>query len=394
MKIIRSSRCSLKFATQRKRDNLSKILAEYAKVVNSFIRYFWINPDIHKIDLLKPIVDFPKDSWLSFSLRQTAAREALDMISASKERDKDKAVRPTHHGKRMRVSSNVATLVPTEDTPEFNAWLHLGSMGDKNIDLPIKYHKHFNKLAEIGKRLNSYVITENDVQFCFEITAEPKREGTHCIGIDTGINALASLDNGHQYGLDIKECIERVKRCNPRKKSKIIGDHFGKSKNSKKDKAKAKKHCTSEGQKTARRALKQRIDEVAKEIIMKENPDLIVVERLENMGHGSKVKGRLTQNIRRSIGIWNWKYWLKRVESQCELNCVSFRTVAPYNTSIICPECNKADRRSRKGEVFKCTSCGHTANADVNAGRNILNRFLTGLYGARYKKSNSASDTG
>ena len=44
------------------------------------------------------------------------------------------------------------------------------------------------------------------------------------------------------------------------------------------------------------------------------------------------------------------------------------------------------DRRNRLGEVFLCLSCGHRDNADVNAGKNILNRFLTGLYGARYKE--------
>ena len=87
-----------------------------------------------------------------------------------------------------------------------------------------------------------------------------------------------------------------------------------------------------------------------------------------------------------NIGTWNWKYWLNRLEAQCELNRISFRTVAPYYTSTTCPVCGHSDRGNRSGEVFSCLKCGHTDNADVNAGKNILNRFLTGQYGVCYKE--------
>jgi IS605 OrfB family transposase len=366
MKLIRSTKCSLKFATAKKQNELSVILSEYSKVVNIFIDYLWLNTDkVSKGELLKPIVDLP-ETWLSARLRKVAAREAIDMINASKQRWKDKAVKPVHKGNRMYVSCTIADLVSTknngyktEDSRLFDAWLHIASVGNKMImDLPIKYHKHFNKYNNIGKRLNSYIITKNYVQFSFEIVTMPKKEGLKCIGVDTGINALASLNNGNQYGKDIKGCIERVKRCKQK----------------------------SNGYYVAKRALKQRIDEISKEIIKTENPDLIVVEQLKKMGFKSKAKRLLAKNIRRSIGTWNWKYWLKRLEAQCEINRVSFRSVAPYYTSTTCPVCGHSDRGNRNGEVFLCLSCGHKDNADINAGKNILNRFLTGQYGARYKK--------
>jgi len=340
-------------------DELSIILNEYSKVVNIFINYFWLNPDkASKGELLKPVVDIP-ETWLSARLRKVAAREAIDMINAAKVRWKDKAVIPVHKGNRMYVSCTIADLVSSKDTSEFDAWLHIASVGNKMImDLPIKYHKHFNKYNLLGKRLNSYIITDKYVQFSFEIVTLPKKDGKHCIGVDTGINALASLNNGNQYGKDIKNCIERVKRCKQKSKGWYV----------------------------AKRALKQRIDETAKEIIQIENPDLIVVEKLKNMGKKSKAKRLLAKSIRRSIGTWNWKYWLNRLEAQCELNRISFRTVAPYYTSTTCPVCGQSDRGNRNGEVFLCLNCGHTDNADVNAGKNVLNRFLTGQYGVCYKK--------
>ena len=361
MKITRSSKCSVKFATRAKRLELQKVLTEYGRVVNIFIGHFWKSEEkISKTKLLKPIVDIPKNSWLSARLRKVAAREALDMISATRERWKDKPekmVMPVHKGKRMYVSCTIAELQEPKSSKSFDGWLHLASIGNKiSMDIPIKFHRQYNRFCVKGKRLNSYIVTDSYVQFVFEIDTGPKKEGKNCIGIDTGINALASLSTGEQLGTDIKAHIERVKRCKQ----------------------------GSKGKERARRALKQRIDETAKEIA-KKDVDLIVVEKLKKMGHNARLKGRLSRNMRSSIGTWNWKYWLGRLEQQCEANRISFRTVSPYYTSQTCPCCGYVDAKNRDGEMFQCRKCGHADNADLNASRNILSRFLTGQYGACYK---------
>lgn len=162
----------------------------------------------------------------------------------------------------MYVSCTIADLINSKESSEFDAWLHVASVGNKIIlDLPIKKHKHFNKYESLGKRLNSYIITDKYIQFSFEIETGPKKEGNKLLGIDTGINALASLSNRLQLGLDIKVCIERIKRCKQ----------------------------GSKGQKVARRALKQRIDEVVQAIITLD-PDLIVVEKLKDLNKNTKLK--------------------------------------------------------------------------------------------------------
>ena len=232
------------------------------------------------------------------------------MITAVKERWKDKPWKismPVHKGKRAYVSCTIADLQEKEGSKEFDAWLHLQSIGEDTIlDLPIKFHKHYNKLALQGKRLNSYILTDKYVQFSFEIDPEEKKQGKNAIGIDTGIKALASLNNGVQLGLDTESLIERIKRCQQ----------------------------GSNGQKQARRAFKQRIDEVVQEIVKEfKHIDLVVVEALKNMNYKSKLKRRLSKNMRRSIGTWAYRYWLKRLEQACEINRVSFRTVAPFYTS-------------------------------------------------------------
>ena len=77
----------------------------------------------------------------------------------------------------MYVSCTIADLIDSKESVEFDAWLHVASIGDKHImDLPIRYHKHFNNLNLQGKRLNSYIITDRYVQFSFEIETLPKKK--------------------------------------------------------------------------------------------------------------------------------------------------------------------------------------------------------------------------
>ena len=354
MKIRRSTKCSLKFTNKAKLRQLDLVLQEYGRVVNGFIDLFWDRAPT-KVQLLKPVVD-SVPSWFSARLRKVAAREAIDMVKASRKRWKDvtKAIKPTHRGGRMCVSSTTASLVPAKNAVEFDCWLHLASIGNKIIlDLPIKLHAHFNRLELRGKRLESYIITLRYVQLSFEIETGRKQEKDRCVGIDAGIGALCSLSTGYQLGADVEAHIDRVKRC---------------------------KHGSG-GQLKASRALRQRMAEVAKQVT--QLASLVVVENLK--GITKNTKRRLVKSMRRSIGRWNVRYWLSRLQMTCEDTNVSFRTVSPYKTSQTCPVCGYADRRNRSGDVFKCRDCGHTDNADVNAAKNILDRFLTGPYGAGCK---------
>lgn len=365
MKLTRSTKCSFKFATAAKLTVLQDVLQEYGRVVNVFIKHFW---DLEKLptkgELLKPIVDLPGDTWLSTRLRKVAAREAISMVVGSRKRWGTKAVRPTHRGRTMYVSSTIARLEPAKAASEFDAWLVLRCIGEKvALDLPIQYHKHFNRLSARGKRLESFVITASSVTFAFEVETGPKRTLGTPIGVDTGINTLAALSDGRRLGLDTKPLVERIKRC----------------------------QHGSKGQTKARRALKQRMDEAAKDVTATPGLRLVVAERLTNLNHRTKQRRRLGPSTRRSLGAWAYRYWLGRLESRCEDNRVVFRSVPPQYTSQRCSACGHIERGNRSGEAFLCLKCGYGGNADTNAAKNILDRFLTGPYGAGFKPKNSPS---
>ena len=355
MKINRSVKCSLKFLTKSKQEQLQKIKQEYSLVVHSYISLFW-HCDIKKPQLKKEVLN-EVVSWLSQRMKQQAAREAIDMIFSCVKRDKDKAIIPKHSGKRMQLSSAICTLSEATSTSEFDMWLQMRSIGSAiKLDIPIRLHRMFHKWNSKGKMLGSFVLTDNYVQFSFEIETGEKKEITNTLAVDTGINYLASLSNGEQIGLEIKRLINIIKR----------------------------KQHGSKGCKRAISTLKSYISKVAK-IIAESDVSLIVVENLKKITKNTKIRGRLNKTMRSSIGKWNVSFWLNRLEQQCENNRVSFRRVSPRYTSQTCNQCGSVNRGNRQNEKFKCLKCNHQANADINAARNILDRFLTGRYGSGFK---------
>ncbi|HTT45930.1 MAG TPA: transposase [Thermoplasmata archaeon] len=347
MRVIRSSRCSLHEATRTKHAVLTELLTEYGRVVNVFIQRFW-SRRWSKRELVKENI-VVEGTWLSARLRKVAAREAIDMVAAARERDGRRAHRPVHHGQRMYVSSTIASLRSATSAGEFDAWLHVASVGRKIVlDFPIRFHRHYRKYSEDprARRLESYVVTADSVQLAFELEVDPVRSEGGDFGLDTGVKALATLSDGRRFGTDIRPILERIDRC-------AHGSH---------------------GQQRARRALRQRIAEVAKEVVSLD-PRLIVVEDLKGLHHGTRRDRRLSKKMRRSLGAWTYREWLGRLNMACETNRVRFERVPPSYSSQRCHVCGHTERGNRKGEEFRCRGCGYLGNADENAARNLLIRF-------------------
>lgn len=105
--------------------------------------------------------------------------------------------------------------------------------------------------------------------------------------------------------------------------------------------------------------------------------DLIAVEDLQvaNMVRGSR-------GLNREITDQGWSNFLKCLDEKAESAGRQVTRVNPRNTSRTCHECSAVDPASRSGPSFTCTTCGHEADADVNAARNILALARTGPSGA------------
>ncbi|MBV9794357.1 MAG: transposase [Actinobacteria bacterium] len=106
--------------------------------------------------------------------------------------------------------------------------------------------------------------------------------------------------------------------------------------------------------------------------------DVICVEDLKiaNMTRSARgtieAPGRNIQqkaSLNREIAASGWGLLVRRLEQKARGRV---EKVDPAFTSQRCSACGHVDRESRKSQArFRCTACGFTANADVNAACNI-----------------------
>lgn len=83
--------------------------------------------------------------------------------------------------------------------------------------------------------------------------------------------------------------------------------------------------------------------------------------------------------LNRGILEQGWGMMFAQLEYKAASAGIPFVRVNPARTSQTCADCGSVDPLSRKGTRFRCWHCGHTADADVNAARNILRRGLDAL---------------
>jgi len=291
MKLQRSSKIHFdKWLTKAKKDKINLILNEYASVVNYFIITYETDiPDTSQFDLSYAVYiqKCIKDTktWLSARMIKNAFSEGYGMVLAAKEKaDKDNPyVRPVHHGKKAILSSTINTQSEDVSTVDFDFNVTLCCIGNKmKISVPLKKHKHWNKLNTLGKRSKSITLTRKYIQFSFEIKTEPKKESGKLLGVDIGINKLFATSDGSFFGRGYKLLLEKLTR---------------------------KERC-SKGYYRTKNEIKTFIN-VAINNIFKDDLQLIVVEKLKGLKNKMKERRRLSKNIRRFISAWAYRYILK-----------------------------------------------------------------------------------
>ena len=86
-----------------------------------------------------------------------------------------------------------------------------------------------------------------------------------------------------------------------------------------------------------------------------------------------KVSNMVKSNLARSISDVGWSQFYDILSLKAESAGRKVIRVNPMYTSQTCYQCGHRCKENRVEQArFKCVSCGHEDNADVNAARNIL----------------------
>ena len=219
-------------------------------------------------------------------------------------------------------------------------WIKLSSTGFKPIYIPIRKHKHYNRLIEQEYKLkNGCRLGLSDISFNFSREKTLKTTGEK-IGTDIGVLNVWSTSDGLAskpcpHGHTLASINKRMSRKKKGSKS------FGK--------------CQTHRTHYVNWSLKQ-IDLSGVRELRREN--------LWDITRGKRVSRYLTH--------WGYPEILSKLDRLCEEQGVLVRTVNPTYTSQRCSECGWTCKSNRKGKTFSCVKCGLILDADINGSRNIV----------------------
>ena len=220
--------------------------------------------------------------------------------------------------------------------------------------------------AVLCKKRGSYYI---DIQIKTDLPEE--HESSDTLGVDRGINTICinticTLSDGTNYAGG-KLNAYREKRYRVRRSLQ--------AKAGKGTRTSTRRNCrrllsTLSGKE--RRFQKHINHEISKDIVAKAKAkeQTIVLEDLSGIRQsGIRQSARQRKGQRRRFHSWAFYELEQFIRYKAAFAGVPVMSIDPRYTSQTCHECKHIG--TRRGADFKCESCGHTADADVNAARNI-----------------------
>jgi IS605 OrfB family transposase len=362
--VIRSTKTTLKFSNKNKLDNLHLFIEEYRRVVGLFVDILW---DMENVpNLLPKEITSQINTWLSARAVQCAGKQASGIVRGTKAKEhkrqfiinklnneckfkqarkleainnKLKSSKPNINKVEPVLDSRFVKVVLNNET-SFDGWMILSSLGNKmKIEIPFKAHKHFNKLKHNGTIKQTVQLSKRNITFLFELPEVEKKQSGAVIGIDIGqTDAISCSDNqqiskdnhGHSYETICKKLVKRKK-----------------------------------GSKAFRRAETHRTNYI-NWVVNQINLDNVQTVRRENIKHLRK--GTRT---RRTLSHWNYGELFESLDRRLNSLGVQVVKINPTYTSQRCFSCGWTRKSNRLKKQFKCKSCGHTDDADLNASKNI-----------------------
>ena len=184
-------------------------------------------------------------------------------------------------------------------------------------------------------------------------------EATDVLGIDLGVVNIATDSDGVVHTGDV---VEKVRIKHSRRRAGL----------------------QKRGTKAAKRRLKKLSGKqrrfqtavnhiVSKEVVLSAQRSGRAIGLEDLKGIRDRIKARRGQRSR----LHNWSFGQLRqfVAYKAQRTGVAVLFVDPRNTSRQCAECGCIDKKNRLSQaIFLCVNCGHEANADINAARNIRDR--------------------
>lgn len=378
MAIIRSSKHTLKYCTQSKRESLSILIDEYRRVLQNLIDIAWEGellfngkpfiPQTSKINLSSY---FPEDvlksqdTWLSARILQAIGKQACSMLlAATKKRqkqyfmlaklqrenedtsslqraiDRQPLVKPNASNANLELDSRFIDISPANNLRSpFDLFVKIGSLGNKlSINVPIKHTKVSRKWESKGVTKKSIRLSPDNLYLFYEVEPEIS-EGHGSVAIDQGITTACTLSD-----------TQVTKKCNHGHDLSSILDKLSRRKKGSKGMLEAQRHRDNY------------IGWSINQLNFKQYSK-VKIEKLTDIGRGTRRSRKLTH--------WTYTKINDKITQTCECLGIEVEAVPNQFRSQRCSSCGYVHKKNRKGKQFCCQSCGFSHDADYNAALNL-----------------------
>ena len=239
--------------------------------------------------------------------------------------------------------------------------------------LPLQINKKYHNRSTFSDKAHYVVVRKN--KLCLFLPDEFQEpifinENRMVVGVDLNIKYnFATLSNGKVFDYDrtyLKNLTEQLKMYDKIKLNNSYSER----------KVNAAQKRVSKSLRANEWYFKKLISEILDYCEENHITDL-VLEDLD-LSKATFIKSEEFEGIKYSrlskiLRLSNIKNWMLE---QAEKRGIRVHTTPSMYTSQQCLCCGRIDRENRKSqEVFCCTECGYTNNADLNAAINILRRY-------------------
>jgi putative transposase len=235
----------------------------------------------------------------------------------------------------------------------------------------------FRLTRDIPGTVKNVTVTNDDlgwhVMFCCEIEHEAAKNFAPAVGIDRGVIHTVALSDGTFMDMP-RERLKVLDRRSRKQARKLARCKRGSNR-----RAAARKLLTRTKAKAARLRLHWNHEQTTE---IAATHGVVVIEALKTRNMTASAAGTVDQpgkNVRQKAGLNRailengWYQFEILLAYKIAERGGELRKVKPAYTSQTCHACGTIDKTSRESQaVFNCGHCGHAANADTNAARNIL----------------------
>ncbi len=217
-----------------------------------------------------------------------------------------------------------------------------------------KYIPHIKGEADLVFSKGKYYLFQT-----VDIADEEIKDVEEFIGVDFGQTDIATLSDGTNFNSNQLKAVRK-------KYSKVRASVQSKG-------TKGAKKLLKRLSGRERRFVSINNHTISKQIVTKakEQGKGIAIEDLSNIRKTAKSKSKAQKT---ELNRWSFYQLRQYLTYKAQLNGVRLLVIPPAYTSQTCSVCQYIGTKEasfRKGKNFACTNCGHIADADVNAARNI-----------------------